>query len=272
MSYPAGIRPPMMDLEGFPPAQQPANEADPSPTVTARSIYGTFKKGLEKDRGQPRLWLDGAVKLLAAVAVCGLLVSHLTPTFLSTNSSLSLLRSRQPLSQKKSPARHHQSPLLSGHCMDLDPSTCASWFQPNRHQNATSMCAADLQRAKPICSRSCGSCSILLAGCKKLKVMNIGESCKEGEDVVGEVCENDDQPGESYCTYLPPTAEGTKAVFACGLCNDPVNTMNPERKVFLGQMKELRNEEISREDEKVMAQQHRQFAKNYLGDLLPSLR
>jgi len=234
-----------------------------------QGIYGTFKAGLKKDSDNPQVWLAHAVKFFSAIAICGILLSHLLePMVFPLNKGGGRVPSVAHSSSKDTLHTNHTYNL--GHCTDLEPATCASWFKPNGGHDSTAMCAADLMRAKPICSRSCGTCAIMLAGCKKLKTMDIGQDCKVGEDVVGEVCMNDDRQGESYCTYVPPAADGTKATFVCGVCHDPLAEIGPERQVILAQMKELRNEEISREDEKFMTQTHHKVntATNKLGDLL----
>lgn len=232
------------------------------------AIYGTFKGAL-KNGDNPQIWLNHALKLLSSVAICGLLLSQLAhPQFLPYNGHSSRLVA--PMNSSLSSFDHQIPPAaLSslGHCVDREPTTCASWFRPNSGFDSTAMCATDLARANPVCPRSCGSCAIMLAGCQKLKVIDIGKDCKVGEDVVGEVCLNDDRPGESYCTYVPSKADGTKASFACGLCEDNLVQTSPERQVLMSQMKELRNEEISREDERLMKQTHQHITEHKLPNL-----
>lgn len=232
------------------------------------AIYGTFKAGLKEGDG-PQIWLNHALKLLSSIAICGLLLSQLADhPLLPHNGNSGRLVS--PVNSSIATWGHQVPPTVAsflGHCVDSEPATCASWFRPNTGYDSTVMCAADSVRAKPLCPRSCGSCAILLAGCQKLKAVDIGKDCKAGEDVVGEVCENDDRPGESYCTNIPPKVDGTKATFACGLCQDSLIQSSPERQVLLNQVKELRNEEISREDARLMKQTHQQVTAHKLPDL-----
>lgn len=249
-----------VDPQGFQRAgQELGNFPDEqSPEVLERNAYGTFKASAKDNRDKPEFWLNHAVKLLSAIAVCGILLTHLSqPQFMPLHGKTGRLVS--PVLSAPSPVvpPHGDRVSISGHCVDLEPAICHAWFQPSAGHDSKAMCAADLMRVNPICPRSCGSCSILLAGCKKIKAVDIGNDCKVGEDVVGEVCENDDKPGESYCTYLPPAIDGTKATFACSVCQDPLSEMSRERSVILAQMKELRNEEIAREDEKMVAQAKR---------------
>lgn len=255
------------DLEGL--LQTGSMEIDDFPEpqvehVKKPSIYGTFKARLKEDGDGPEVWLNHAVKLLSCIAVCGLLMSHLVnPQYLPYQAD-----SSRAISPVVSTAMTPTISSSAGHCMDLEPATCASWFRPNGGYDSTAMCATDLSRSNPICSRSCGSCAVLLAGCRKLKTVDIGHQCKVGEDVVGEVCKNDDKAGESYCTYLPPPVDGATATYACSVCQDSLTEISPERQVILSQMKELRDEEISREDEKLMKQTQRHVETTKLGDLL----
>lgn len=249
--------------------------------------YGTFKpeamnaKECLAPRSLVQLWLNRVVSLLALAALAGVVFSKIPDSLISMKSSTpqvvtppvaapqhanlkpTLTAPRQvERAMKRSPSSpvrnstapvHHIPPTDHGHCVDRNAALCKTWFPKNGSAAGVHACQEDKRLSHAACPRSCGHCALALGGCQKLKVVDVGSDCKEGEDVVGQVCANDDGPSESYCTYLPPERHHNRShpLFVCARCADPAGVMTAERRVILGQIQELRSEEIAREDEKL---------------------